>query len=218
MDRHTLYAALRKIRANTTQEGNCLLWTGTVDGKKAFVKIGDKKLSPRRILFIHQNGGAPRKLYARCGNPLCVSVLHASPTNSKHRPRCLDKYSEQPNGCWYPHIKPRRDGYSKFTLGKRQVFAHRLFYTHLVGPIPPKAELDHLCKDRRCVNPKHLEPVSKHVNQQRGANAKLTPDIVREIRRRAGVRGEQARMAREFGVSQALISQVVKGKIWPNVS
>jgi hypothetical protein len=48
------------------------------------------------------------------------------------------------------------------------VGAHRWSYEALVGPIPPGLEIDHLCRVRNCVNPSHLEPVTKAVNILRG--------------------------------------------------
>lgn len=46
--------------------------------------------------------------------------------------------------------------------------AHRVMYEILVGPIPEGLVIDHLCRNRRCVNPEHLEPVSMHENIMRG--------------------------------------------------
>ena len=46
--------------------------------------------------------------------------------------------------------------------------AHRIAYAHWVGPIPVGLWLDHLCRVRRCVNPKHLEPVTPRENILRG--------------------------------------------------
>jgi hypothetical protein len=46
--------------------------------------------------------------------------------------------------------------------------AHRAFYEHHVGTIPDGLTIDHLCKVRRCVNPDHLEPVTRGVNVLRG--------------------------------------------------
>ena len=48
--------------------------------------------------------------------------------------------------------------------------AHRVMYELLKGPIPSGLTLDHLCKNKRCVNPDHLEPVTNRVNQLRGGS------------------------------------------------
>lgn len=54
--------------------------------------------------------------------------------------------------------------------GKRQL-VHRVAYTLLVGPIPDGLQIDHLCLNRRCCNPHHLEPVTGAVNVGRAAAA-----------------------------------------------
>ena len=49
--------------------------------------------------------------------------------------------------------------------------AYRAVWLHLVGPVPIGYEMDHLCRNPRCVNPKHLEPVPPRVNNMRSNSA-----------------------------------------------
>lgn len=73
--------------------------------------------------------------------------------------------------CWLWTGGWVNDGYGRINLGGRggrAVSVHRLAYELLVGPIPSGKELDHLCRNRACVNPAHLEPVDRRLNILRG--------------------------------------------------
>lgn len=76
--------------------------------------------------------------------------------------------------CMHLPVTPRPDGYvrlSRTTAGKkRSVYAHRAAYEAMIGPIPEDRELDHLCRNRACVNPWHLEPVTAQTNMLRGVS------------------------------------------------
>lgn len=65
-----------------------------------------------------------------------------------------------------------QDGYGRFNPGKglRVFRAHTYAYIQAKGPIPEGLELDHLCRNRNCCNPDHLEAVTRQVNFIRGSN------------------------------------------------
>jgi HNH endonuclease len=68
-------------------------------------------------------------------------------------------------GCWIWQRKcMKRDRYGLMTVAKRTRLAHRVAYEAFVGPIPDGLQLDHLCRNRPCVNPAHLEPVTSREN------------------------------------------------------
>lgn len=70
--------------------------------------------------------------------------------------------------CWLWAATVIANGYGQFWANGRMRYAHRVAYEMLVGAIPDGMQLDHLCRNRRCVNPKHLEPVAARVNTLRG--------------------------------------------------
>lgn len=72
------------------------------------------------------------------------------------------------DGCWL-WTGSRRGGYGRAKLaGIGSIDAHRLSYEHHVGPIPDGLVIDHLCRNRSCINPAHLEPVTTKENIRRG--------------------------------------------------
>lgn len=75
--------------------------------------------------------------------------------------------SAGPDACWL-WTSHTRNGYGQFKLDRRQTPAHRWAYEAMIGPIPKGLQLDHLCRVRNCVNPKHLEPVTHQENIRRG--------------------------------------------------
>lgn len=73
-----------------------------------------------------------------------------------------------PGLCWEWTGAKTTGGYGQFWLKPKKVVSHRFAYEQLVGPIPEGLQLDHLCRNRACVNPQHLEPVTQQINIWRG--------------------------------------------------
>jgi hypothetical protein len=83
----------------------------------------------------------------------------------------VDKNAQ--NGCWEWRAATFRRGYGAFQLRKGELRkAHRISWELLRGPIPDGLDIDHLCGNTGCVNPDHLEPVTRAVNLQRRRYAK----------------------------------------------
>ncbi len=77
------------------------------------------------------------------------------------------------DGCWV-WLGHRITGYGGFWAGGKNVMAHRYAYGLFGGVIPRGLEIDHLCRDRSCVNPKHMEPVTHIENCRRGNSAQVS--------------------------------------------
>ena len=70
-----------------------------------------------------------------------------------------------PDGeCWEFCGSRDRDNYGKFWNGQRSVMAHRYSYEAHVGPIGPGLEVDHICCNRSCVRPSHLQAITHEEN------------------------------------------------------
>lgn len=89
----------------------------------------------------------------------------------------LDRFAEKialtDSGCIEWIAGTAGDGYGFFYAGRTttgqtgRAYAHRWSYEYHVGPIPEGLQIDHLCGNRLCVNPKHLEPVTALENLRR---------------------------------------------------
>jgi len=81
----------------------------------------------------------------------------------------IERSATTADGCWPWAGRLSSNGYGLMGNGSgRALYAHRVVYERLVGPIPSGLCLDHLCRNPPCVNPAHLEPVTIAENTMRG--------------------------------------------------
>lgn len=121
-------------------------------------------------------------------------------------------------------------GYGEFRLPTGHIGAHRQAWELVYGLIPENTCVLHKCDNPRCVNPAHLflgthaDNVADKVAKGRGAcgekqgQSKLTAEKVIAIRDEyTGKRGEQPIIAKKYGVTQSVVSEIVTGKAWKHL-
>jgi hypothetical protein len=106
--------------------------------------------------------GLHYKRWHRSGD---VGPVRARPTLEERLWAKVNKEGDE-NGCWN-WTAALRNGYGVIGQKKSLLYAHRVSYELLVGLIPVGYQIDHLCRNRRCVNPAHLEAVTQQENIRR---------------------------------------------------
>ncbi len=99
--------------------------------------------------------------------------------------RFWQRVGRQPESdCWLWTGQITWRGYARFFIDGRKCAAHRWIYEYVHGPILPDLTIDHLCRVRRCVNPLHLEMVTRTENILRGEGV-----TAQNARKRTCIRG-----------------------------
>lgn len=94
--------------------------------------------------------------------------------------RLLTKVTIDDRGCWVYNGSLQERGHGILRIGSQEdntsklVKAHRFSYEYFIGKIPDDLSLDHLCQNPSCVNPYHLEPVTRGENVKREAERRKT--------------------------------------------
>lgn len=133
-----------------------------------------------------------------------------------------------PSGCWVWIGATDRKGYGVLSVDNRMVFAHRLAFELLNGPIPDGHNVLHRCDNPPCVlhlftgtqadNMADMAAKGRAASGGRNAAARLTAGQVASIRERNAAGVSQVALGREYGVSNSTIGLVVRGRTWAAAS
>jgi len=138
--------------------------------------------------------------------------------NGRIRPSRRIEFIIDPNsGCWIWQRSLTPQGYGHLTINNKQVLAHRFLYVQQNGYLSDNYELDHLCSNKACVNPNHLEPVSHAENCRRGPKAKLNWRDIEIIKNKLAMGITHRELAKEFNVTHTTIGSIARGKAWVNL-
>lgn len=135
------------------------------------------------------------------------------------RPFSTDLYEISDCGyttrCWCWKGGTDASGYGRSRYNRKGCSAHRRAWLQLVGPIPDGLEADHLCRNRACVNPAHMELVTHTENVRRGAHVKLSVTLADEMRALfAAGTVTKREVGRRFGVSEGAVLYVIRNQRW----
>jgi len=108
--------------------------------------------------------------------------------------RIYDKLLKKKSGCWQYIGKLDKNGYGRVRDNYTRKLIHRAMYEHLIGRIPDKMVIDHLCRNRGCVNPSHMEVVTQRENILRGYGVTARNSRKLNCKRGHGLNGENLYM------------------------
>lgn len=149
----------------------------TIAAALASIARAEVELRTARLAFPGKGEDAIRAIIEVELQALAASRRHLSAADivgngfGDHRlpARFWAKVQPTAGGCWEFTGATNDNGYPYFRDGDRVRRAHCLSYERLVGPIPDGFEVDHMCENRICIRPSHLEPLTSDEHAARGA-------------------------------------------------
>jgi len=159
-----------------------------------------------------------------CGATIPVGNRYLRGHATKVQWASVKRYEVDPGtGCWNWLLSTNPKGYP--TLGgawwkktRRSILAHRIAWEEANDAIVPLGyTVDHLCRNRKCVNPAHLEAVPHATNVQRGSRAKLSPADVQSVLRHIAEGQSSVVVGAAHGITSTQVRAIVRGLVWTDL-
>lgn len=138
--------------------------------------------------------------------------------NGHHRRKSTVDYVVEDRGyttpCWIWQHSLQVKGYGQRRYNGAVRLAHQVAYEQAYGVIPDGKEVDHLCRQRSCVNPQHLEAVPHVVNLRRARRTRLNETNADAIRKAVASGESRKALAHRYGIAEQTIAAVVHYRSW----
>lgn len=144
------------------------------------------------------------------GQPLRYVYTHQIPRVPAH----VEEPGPLATPCHVWRGRRNDDGYALQTVEGGSDFVHRRRWIERHGAVAEGHELDHLCRNRACVNPEHLESVTHLVNVRRGRRPRLGIERAREIKSLLRGGWGVTDIASAYGVNPGTVSHIRSGLAW----
>lgn len=135
-----------------------------------------------------------------------------------HHLRKKEKYKVDPKtGCWVWQLSTNADGYGVMWYAEKGASerAHIVYYERCKGAVPRGKTLHHTCENPPCVNPEHLEPLTRGEHRRR--HAVINPTIVKQIALLHTVGFSSRRIAKLLNRPRSTVQNVLKGRTWKGI-
>lgn len=159
---------LRRLdEGSTLNTDGCREW----NGKRACITWRGQVWVAYILAWYLRHGETPpgRRVAQLCGNPRCIEVCHLAALTDDERgllKLTLNSRADRVTGCREFTGKHLVEGYGVTWHGGRSWMAHRLSWSILRGRIPTGMLIDHLCRNRRCIEPTHLRVTDSEGNNR----------------------------------------------------
>lgn len=134
-----------------------------------------RRLLPIQFMWVRFLQHAPITMIKYSCSPIKEKRSISMP-NSNIKERLLSKMTIIESSCWQWFGASDKTLYGRIKVSGKVCLAHRVAYELFKGQIPKGLEIDHLCRNRKCINPNHLEAVTRQVNTIRGIGPILTKE------------------------------------------